>query len=315
MTGTTTPPRRSAAALLLVLAGCASVDAPPPYTPQAVAGWQRVELRVEIGDPWPPRATSSGSGPVPVVAPAGTPGAAVGVGILVGVLLAGLDQAAERQAVEEQARLQPALAGLDLQAMLREAWLRQAPPFLLDRLQAPAADIRPDAILLLQATPRFHSPYGVPAVLMQAHLIDRRGHAVQTVELTALAPVAPGSDSEQRLRWWGQGRWQRFVQQALQAGAVGLAGRMEPRPDAAEREARFVDTKSRQPALEIESARLRSSLCALETGGRPLVVRYERRWKEVRVATLCADEDAARLPGDADPLLSGVRPVDALPTP
>ena len=309
--------RRSAAALLLALAlaGCASVDAPPPYTPQVVAGWQRVELRVEIGDPWPARTASSGGGPVPVVTPAGTLGAAVAVGVVVGALLAGLEQAGERQAAEEQARLQAALAGLDLQATLREALIEQAPPSLLGRLQAPTGETRPDAILLLQATPRFHSPYGVPAVMMQAHLFNRLGHVVQSVDLTMLGPVAPGSDAEQRLRWWEQGRWRRFVQLALQAGPFGLAGRLEPHADAAEREARFVDIKSRQPALELETARLRSSVCALEADNRPLVVRYERRWADVRVATLCADEDAARVPADADPLLSGVRPVGAKHTP
>lgn len=310
-----------------LLAGCVSVPR-VPYTPDAVRSWRSVELAVDMVEPaFQP--VPGGSGVV-----AGVPSpAGMALGVVVGSMMMADAQSAARANNALIERLREQLLDIDLPATLRSEVLAHAPPSLGTLLRPasvriPEASLRPewdqalsevarqvrgDGLLVVRAWPMPRSKYLVPGVLVQVRLLDRQGVLLQSADLETLAAGPSVLDRDLQARWWEDGRWRRFVLHALQASAMAITWRLEPDPQAGAREAQFAEMSSADPSLELESSRLRTSVCAVEAGeNRPLVHRYERRKLEIRVGTLCADEAGAQLPAGSPSLISRALPAPPL---
>ena len=313
------------AVVLALLGGCATTTA--PYTPALIQTWGQVDLAVDMVEP-SYQATPVGAVPVIV----GPSPAALAVGIIAGQLLQAGSAASVEAANDLTERLRLQLLDIDLAATMQAEVMAHAPPALKARLRStskllPEPDQGPqydkalaemarkksgDGLLAVRVWPMPRSKYVVPGMLVQVRLLNRQGDLLRSADLWTLSGNLPSMEPAARSAWWEAGRWRRFVRLALQSSAMAMTWRLEPDADAGASEARFVEMKAAQASLELESSRLRTTLCALEAEeARPMVHRFERRWLEVRTATVCADEPAAQVPEGSSSLMS--RAVPALP--
>ncbi len=293
------------------------MSTPKAPSPQQLQALQRVELLVHV----PPvpfsfvrGSTSGGPGATVYVQPSAgiSVGAGIGINVAANLAFAAIDYAMSGTTREAQGPVSKSVEDLDLAQTAAAQLLAlrgNATGVALVPGQTEFPRLAPgndggqswvelaktsqsDAMLLVRVAPAFRDIRVWMDI--EARLITRAGDTLLVSRTQFAGPDHPDASRADIVKWWADGRYRRWLRQGVQAAMWQVAqGLWQPAPadDAQE----HLDAQVRRlPLLTEAGEKLRSTACAVESDGVPIVYRYERQRYRFNAAALCVSEAAQR---------------------